>query len=82
MEQSISFILLPQVSSDPFRTCTTPTIFAVGTEGILTSVDYVEVSTSLLIDTSRVALCCLLSLCSSLVVFSSPNHPITFKLVA
>ncbi len=33
-----------QVTSDPFAACRVPTFFAVGSEGILTSVAYVEVS--------------------------------------
>ena len=34
---------LSQVSTDPFTQCKTPTVFAVGSKGTLTSVDYVEV---------------------------------------
>lgn len=35
---------LLQVSSDLFTQCKAPTIFVVGSEGTLTSVDYIEVS--------------------------------------
>ena len=37
-----------QVSSDPFQTCKSPTMFAVGSEGRLSSADYVEVHLSTL----------------------------------
>jgi len=37
-----------KLSSDPFRSCRTPTFFAVGTEGKVTSVEYVEVKLLLL----------------------------------
>jgi hypothetical protein len=33
-----------QVSADPFRVCKIPTIFVVGSEGQLSSIDYIEVS--------------------------------------
>lgn len=33
-----------QIQSDPFTCCKTPTIFIVGSEGTLTSVEYLEVS--------------------------------------
>ena len=38
------FFLFPQkVSSDPFKDCHAPTVFAVGSEGRVSSVAYVEV---------------------------------------
>ena len=36
--------LSEQISADPFRVCKIPTIFVVGSEGQLSSVDYMEVS--------------------------------------
>lgn len=43
-----------EVSSDSFKTCKTPTIFIIGTNGLLTSVEYVE--------RLRVAMACTTSL--------------------
>lgn len=40
----LSAYFTPQISMDPFKDCRIPTLFAVGSEGRMTSVAYTEVS--------------------------------------
>lgn len=44
VEIKILIFVIIQISSDPFKDCRTPTLFAVGSEGRMTSVAYTEVS--------------------------------------